>query len=309
MIFSTLTLARWVLLMTMLVGEEGQVALGTLVGVVALVPALVAGDLLQRGRHFDERRRLVVLVMLSVVAGGALVVVVRVRGVPGVVHGVDVVAVLQTAHVLLARVGLVPELAAVVARGQLLVHLIFADLSQRRQLEARMHVLAGGSLRAESGQVVHAEHPPQVLVPAVRTVAAEAALVPRAVLHLRLGIDVQEGALLVVAGVEAGVEVALRHLGHVVLVQELALVALLAEATQPVLAHDGPVAADVSEGAGAALVALLPVPRGGADEVADRRYGLVHSVERQRDGADLLDQVPLRLELQPIDVGQEDVHF
>ena len=34
---------------------------------------------------------------------------------------------------------------------------------------------------------------------------------------------------------ESGVEVALRHLAHVELVQELALVALLAKAAQPVL--------------------------------------------------------------------------
>jgi len=38
----------------MLVGEEGEMALGTLVGVVSLVPALVAGDLLQRRGHLDE---------------------------------------------------------------------------------------------------------------------------------------------------------------------------------------------------------------------------------------------------------------
>ena len=37
---------------------------------------------------------------------------------------------------------------------------------------------------------------------------------------------------------ESCVEVALWHLAHVVLVQELALVALLAEAAKPMLAHD-----------------------------------------------------------------------
>jgi len=169
-----------------------------------------------------------------------------------------------------------------------------------------MHVLAGRSLGTETGQVVHAQHSPEMLVPAVRSVAAEAPLVPRAVLDLALRVDVQEGALLVVAGVEARVEVALGHLGHVVLVQELALVALFAESAQPVLAHDRPVAADVPEGTGAPLVALLAVP---GDEVADRRDGLVHAVEGQRDRAHLLDQVPLRFELQPAHVGQEDVHL
>lgn len=52
-----------------------------------------------------------------------------------------------------------------------------------------------------------------------------------------------------------GEEVALRHLGQVVLVQELALVALLAEPAQPVLAHDALLARHVSEGALRALEA------------------------------------------------------
>lgn len=145
-----------------------------------------------------------------------------------------------------------------------------------------------------------------MLVPAVGTVAAEASLVPRTILHLALRVDVQKGTLFVVAGVEPRVEVALGHLGHVVLVQELALVALLAQSSQPVLAHDRPVPANVSEGTGAPFVALLSVP---GDEVADRRNGLVHAVERQRDGTHLLDEVPLRLELQPTYVGQKDVHL
>lgn len=36
---------------------------------------------------------------------------------PTVVHGIDVIAMLQAAHILFARVRFVAELAAVVARG------------------------------------------------------------------------------------------------------------------------------------------------------------------------------------------------
>ena len=62
------------------------------------------------------------------------------------------------------------------------------------------------------------------------TVSTEATVVPGAVLDLRLAVDVQELALFVAALAVLRVEVALGHLAHVVLVQELALVALLAQA-------------------------------------------------------------------------------
>ena len=82
-------------------------------------------------------------------------------------------------------------------------------------------VLAGG---AEAGKVVDAENAADVAVAAVGAVAAEPAVIPGAVPHLGLGVDVEEGALFVVTRVESGVEVAFRHLAHVILVQELTLI-------------------------------------------------------------------------------------
>ena len=78
------------------------------------------------------------------------------------------------------------------------------------------------------------------------------------------------------------VEVALRHLGHVVLVQELAAVALLAEPPQPVLADHGLVAADVAKGAGRSVGT-----RGPDVELAHRSARLVHPRKGQRPDAPL----------------------
>ncbi len=75
------------------------------------------------------------------------------------------------------------------------------DLVGRGQLEPRVCVGALGSGGAEAGEVIEAEHPAHVPVPARRAVATEAAVVPRTVADLRLGIDVQKWTLLVMASV------------------------------------------------------------------------------------------------------------
>lgn len=49
----------------------------------------------------------------------------------------------------------------------------------------------------------------------------------------------QERALLFMACVESRIEVAFRHLGHVIFVKEFTAIALLAERSEPMLAYDG----------------------------------------------------------------------
>ena len=137
-----------------------------------------------------------------------------------------------------------------------------------------MSIRTGGTDWAEAGQPVDAENSPDMTVSTVGAVAAEAAVVPGTVSHLGLGVNVEEGTLLVVAGVEPGVEVALRHLTHVVFVEELALVPLLAQPPEPVFADDGFVPPDVSEGTGGSSLT------GGADiELAHGCTALVHPWE------------------------------
>lgn len=102
-----------------------------------------------------------------------------------------------------------------------------------------MHVFARLPVGAEASEIIFAQNPPDVAMPAAGAVSAEASVVPRTILDLALGVYVQERALLLVAGVEARVEITFRHLRHVVFVQKLAAVALFAQRSQPMLADDG----------------------------------------------------------------------
>jgi hypothetical protein len=64
-----------------------------------------------------------------------------------------------------------------------------------------MRVRTPRSGRAESGQVVEAEHPPDMAMAAGRPVPAEPSVVPWTVANLGLRINVQEWALFVVASI------------------------------------------------------------------------------------------------------------
>ena len=137
-----------------------------------------------------------------------------------------------------------------------------------------MSIGTGGADWTEAGKPVDAENSPDVTVATVGAVTAEASVVPGTVAHLGFRINVEEWTLLVVTGVEPGVEVALRHLTHVVFVEELALVSLLTQPPEPVFADDGFVPPDVPEGTGGSSLT------GGADiELAHGRPALVHPWE------------------------------
>lgn len=122
-----------------------------------------------------------------------------------------------------------------------------------------MHVLATAAVRTEAGQVVGAQNTTHMPMATMGTVATETTIVPGTIFDLALRIYVQEGTLLIVARMKTRVEVALWHLGHVKLVQELALVALFAQTSQPMFAHDSPIATNVSEWTAGALVTVHAV--------------------------------------------------
>lgn len=99
-------------------------------------------------------------------------------------------------------------------------------------------LLAGAAVGAEAGEVVRAQLAADVALAAAGAQLAEAALVVGAGRQLAARVDVQVQALVAVGTVAVAYEeVALGHLTQVVLVQELAALALLAQAPEPMLAY------------------------------------------------------------------------
>ena len=101
-------------------------------------------------------------------------------------------------------------------------------------------VFASRTFRAETSEVEGAQICLLVVLQgAVRAERTEAPVVVGACRSLRLGIDVEVEAVVAIgAGLGARVVGALGHAPEVVLVEEFASLALLAQAAQPVLTHE-----------------------------------------------------------------------
>ena len=167
-----------------------------------------------------------------------------------------------------------------------------------------MSVRTGGASGTEPCQPVDTENSPHVTVATVGAVSAEPAVIPGTVADLGLWVYVEEGTLLVVAGVKSGVEVTLRHLTHVVLVEELTLVPLLTQPPQPVLADNSLVAPDMSEGTGSSSLTGRPHV-----ELAHGGPALVHPREGEGLGPELLGQGHLEVEGDVLHWGHQQLHL
>lgn len=104
-----------------------------------------------------------------------------------------------------------------------------------------MPEIALASKRTESGNVVRTHDAPDVFLFAARALGTEAAAVQLAftAFHFWRNVDVQ-ALLCRIAEPKRGIEATLGHFAQVILVQIVACIALLAKATQPVLAHSAP---------------------------------------------------------------------
>lgn len=115
------------------------------------------------------------------------------------------------------------------------------------QIKLRVHEFTLWTLGAETAQIVDTHHASCVPMTTVGPMSAEPSIIPRAILDLGFWVDVKKWAFLVAASIKARIEVALRHLCHVVLVEEFTLVALFTKPTKPVLAHNRSISFNMPE--------------------------------------------------------------
>ena len=111
-------------------------------------------------------------------------------------------------------------------------------IARQGSIELGMGQLALRAFRAEATDIERTRGPLDVLVLASRAMATEPPVVPGTLLQPGVGIHMQIRTILSIAALAiAGEEFTFGHLGEVVLVEEPTLTSLLAQPTQPVLAH------------------------------------------------------------------------
>jgi len=172
-----------------------------------------------------------------------------------------------------------------------------------RQVKGWVSEFAFSAIGTESDEVVDAEHPSRMPMTTAGSVPTEASIVPRAVFDLGRGVDVLKGTFFVETSAELLVEIALGHLGHVVFVEKLAVVALLAKTPQPMLANHRPVTSDVPIG-----THVLPLTISSEKEVADGRGGFVHAGEWIGQNADMVVEGDFHVENVKVIDGAQRVH-
>jgi len=267
------------------------VTLGTLVSKMTVLSTLEARDLVQSLKS-----------MRSPVSHGVHSVVILCVGHEGL-PWLGPLLVLQLLGHLGAVADLVTHLPTVVASDDHFLAHLWIHVRGSWQFKSRMCIWTRGSSRTEASQVVNAEDSSYVAVATIGTMAAEPSVVPRTVTNLGLWVYVEERALFVMTGIKPGVEVALRHLAHVVLVQELALVPLLAEPPQPVLAYNRFISPHMSEGTGSSPLARRP-----DIEVTHSSPTLVHAREGKGLGSQLLGQGNLNVKCDVFYGGYQELH-
>lgn len=269
----------------------------TLVGIVSLLPALVAGDLVQRSKTSLQSRGVDDGSFVVLVSSAAVVVVLVV-----VVEVHPRMLFFQLGRHLVAGDGLVAGLSAVMAHDGRPLGLLSRVLNG--EVELGVHELAFGSVGTEAAQIAEAHDASGVAVAAVGPVPTEPAIVPRAIFDLGLGVNVEEWAIFVAASVEARVEITLGHFRHIKLVKEFTLITFLAQAAKPVFTHDCSVTLYVSEGTCGRFTAVsLNI------KAANGRTRLVHARERQRQSTELLLKSNLHLKDNVSDFGHYFFHF